>query len=172
MGLLNNLSGAEKEEFPPVPKWKPSVVMPIDKVVERFHYYTDGINDFVVFSNSTCVIVADGLSDDAAKAAAIEILSRIFNYHPDMNPANMDDGNVLVRYNHPAYNVVLADVVKANWDEIVRNHLDALARDEVLMTPLGANKFDDFGIKALFGRCFFFMDAKTPNPIRVVRKIK
>jgi hypothetical protein len=55
-------------------------------------------------------------------------------------------------------------------DAIRTNHLKALARDEVLMTPAGPNKFDDFGMKALFGRCYFFMDAKKPEVVSVLRK--
>jgi hypothetical protein len=79
-----------------------------------------------------------------------------------MHPLNMDDGNVLVRYNHDVANVVLASVVKSNLDEIDKRHLDALTADEVLITPLGQNKFDAFGKSALFGRCYMFMDAQEP----------
>ncbi len=87
-----------------------------------------------------------------------------------MNPANMKDGNVLVRYNHPAYNVVLADIVQAHWAEIDENHQKALATSEYLKTPLGLNVFDDLGKKALFGRCFMFMDAQNPKVVKIVRK--
>ncbi len=87
-----------------------------------------------------------------------------------MNPTQMDDGNVLVRYNHPAANVVLRDFATAHWAEIDANHLRALTPDEVLITPLGPNKFDDFGKMALFGRCFMFMDAQSPAVVRLVRR--
>jgi len=40
----------------------------------------------------------------------------------------------------------------------------------VLMTPAGANKFDDHGMKALFGRCYFFMDAQKPEVAHIIRK--
>ncbi len=132
-------------------------------------YYTDGKKDFAVFENGTCVIVPDALSELDAYTAARDVLSKIFNFHPDMNPLNMDDGNILVRYNHPAFNVVLSDFVAEHWDEIDRNHQQALATSEVLITPLGPNKFDDFGKKALFGRCFMFMDAQKPVVVQVVR---
>lgn len=59
-----------------------------------------------------------GLSDEAAAMAAIQTLAMISNYHPDMKPSDMDDGNVLVSYNHPAFNVVLSDVANAHWQEI------------------------------------------------------
>jgi len=172
MGILGSLFGTDKKDFPPLPKWNPSIVMPIDKVIDRFTYYTDGKNDFVVFSRGTCVIVPDGLSDEDAKREARETLDKILNYHPDMNPLNMDDGNILIQYNHPACNIVLSEVVSNNWEEIKAKHQDALTRAEVLMTPLGPNKFDDFGIKALFGRCYFFMDATQPEPTQVIRKTK
>jgi hypothetical protein len=87
-----------------------------------------------------------------------------------MNPLPMDDGNVLVQYNHPAVNVVLWDVVERHWAEIDARHQDALATHEVLITPDGPNTFDDFGKKALFGRCFMFMDAQEPEVVRIERK--
>lgn len=40
-----------------------------------------------------------------------------------------------------------------------------------LLHPQGNNVFDDFGKKALFGRCFMFMDAQQPEIIRIVQKI-
>lgn len=86
-----------------------------------------------------------------------------------MYPAPMDDGNILVRYNHPAVNVVLSTVAKAHWDEIDKRHLDGLTPDEVLITPLGQNKFDDFGKQALLGRAYMFIDAQSPEIIRLVR---
>ncbi len=112
----------------------------------------------------------DGLSESDAKKEALETVSKIFNYHPDMNPKSMDDGNILIFYNHPAYTVVLEEVANKHIDPIRKNHMKALARDEVLMTPGGPNKFDDFGMKALFGRCYFFMDAKKPEVASVIRK--
>jgi len=173
MGLFSGLFGGEKPEkkFPPVPAWEPEIAVPMDKVVERFRYYTDGGKDFVVLKHGTCVLVADGLTDEEARKEAMATVSKIFNYHPDMNPKNMDDGNILIFYNHPAYTIVLKEITEKHMDTIRKNHLKALAREEVLMTPAGPNKFDDSGMKALFGRCYFFMDAKKPEVVRVVRKI-
>jgi hypothetical protein len=81
----------------------------------------------------------------------------------------MDDGNILVRYNHPAVNVVLRDISKAHWPEIEQRHLDGLTPDEVLITPLGQNKFDDFGKQALLGRAYMFMDAVAPEIVDIKR---
>jgi hypothetical protein len=156
---------------PPVPDWRPTIHQPLDRIVERLVYYTDGKRDFAVFEHGTCVILPDGLSEQDAKVAATDVLSEIFHYHPDMNPMSMDDGNILVQYNHPAVNIVLSDVVERHWAEIDRNHQQALATSEVLITPLGPNVFDEFGKKALFGRCFMFMDAQRPLVMRVVRKV-
>ena len=155
---------------PPVPKWRPSFSQPLDRVEDRFSYYFNGGRDFAVLQNGTCVLLDDGLSDRAASVAAVGILSQIINYHPDMQPSPMDDGNVLVGYDHPAFNVVLSDIAKAHWAEIEARHLDGLARDEVLVTPLGANVFDEVGKKALLGRCYMFMDALAPKVVRIHRR--
>lgn len=174
MGIISGLFGCKKEKkdenFPPVPEWEPNILVPLDKVISTFSYYTNGKNDFVVFKHGTCVIIPDGLSDQEASTEANEIIAKIFNYHPDMNPAPMDDGNILIRYNHPAFNVALDEVTKEHMKEIKDNHQKALARSEVLMTPQGANKFDEFGMKALFGRCYFFMDAKKPEVFKIIKK--
>lgn len=142
----------------------------MERIVDRVLYYTDKTKDFVVFEHGTCVLIPDGLSDQQAEATAKSVLHEIFHYHPDMNPQSMDDGNILVAYNHPAINIVLADVTTEHWSDIDKNHQRALATDEVLMTPLGPNTFDDFGKKALFGRCFMFMDAQNPKVTTIVRK--
>jgi len=155
--------------FPPVPKWRPPFAQPLDDIAERAAFYTNRQRDLVVFRHGTCVLVPNGLTDEQAAFAAKEVLSKIFRFHPDMNPVAMKDGNMTVQYNHPALNVVLERVVKEHWTEIDRNHLDALTTSEVLLTPLGPNKFDDFGKRALFGRCFMFMDAQDPIVERIVR---
>ena len=157
------------KRFPPVPDWQPSIVQPLDLIVDRLKCYTDGARDFAVFTNGTAVILPSGLSDEQAVSHATESLHKVFHAHPDMHPMNMKDGNVLVRYNHDALNIVLHEVSVANWHEIKQKHQGALATDEVLITPLGHNKFDELGMKALFGRCFMFMDAQAPNVIRVER---
>ena len=175
MGLFSKLFGGEKPEdktkdFPPLPAWQPDIQVPLNKIVDRFRYYTDNKKDFVVLRYGTCVLISDRLTEEQAKKEALEIVSKIFNYHLDMNPKTMDDGNILISYNHPAYTIVLEEVTKQHMDAIRTNHMKALARAEVLMTPGGQNKFDDFGMKALFGRCYFFMDAKKPEVFSVVRK--
>jgi hypothetical protein len=155
--------------FPPVPNWRPSFAQPTELIVDRMSYYTDGKRDFVVFRNGTCVLLDDGLSKQAAELAAKKVLADIFGFHPDMNPANMDDGNILVRYNHPAFNVVLREVARAHWAEIEQRHLDGLTPHEVLITPLGPNLFDDLGKQSLLGRAYMFMDAQSPEIVRIVR---
>lgn len=158
------------KRFPPVPDWQPTIVQPLDRISDRIRYYTNGSKDFAVFTHGTCVILEDGLSDAQAEQFAKDALHKIFHAHPDMNPLNMDDGNVLVRYNQPAVNVVLTDIAQENWPEIDTRHQQALATHEVLITQLGSNRFDDFGKKALFGRCFMFMDAQNPKVVRLERR--
>jgi hypothetical protein len=154
---------------PPVPAWRPSFAQPRDRVIERIRYYSDGRRDFAVFRHGTCVVLDPGLPDVDARAASLGALSGILKAHPDMTPTPMDDGNLLVRYNHPAANVVLRDVAEAHWDEIERRHLDGLVEAEVLITPLGPNRFDAFGKQALLGRAYMFMDALAPEIVAVER---
>lgn len=158
------------KSMPPVPKWRPDIHLPVDKIVERIRFYTNQQRDLAVFAHGTCVLLPEGLSDDQAASHAKDVLAKIYHFHPDMNPLPMKDGNVLVQYNHLSVNLVLDSVASEYWNVIEDRHLEALATDEVLMTPLGPNKFDAFGMKALFGRCFMFMDAQAPRVLRVVRK--
>ncbi len=155
--------------FPPLPAWRPSFQPSLETIVDRMHYYFDGRTDFAVFQNGTCVLVDNGLPTPMVAGAAKAVLSAIYNFHPDFNPLNMDDGNVLVGYNHPAYNVVMVELARQNWQEVEARYLDGLAESEVLITPLGQNKFDDFGKLALLGRCYMFMDAQNPQVVLVER---
>ena len=160
-----------KPEFPPRPVWRPSIEQPLERIVERARYYYGDRFDLVFFKHGTCALAAGEPMEDAALIAyGLEVLAAVFNAHPDFDPKPMQDGNVLVTYNHPAFNVVLDDVVAENWTTIDKLHLDALATSEVLMTPLGPNVFDDFGKKALFGRCFMFMDAQEPEVVKITRR--
>lgn len=81
----------------------------------------------------------------------------------------MKDGNILVQYNHDVVSLVLSDIVEVNWTEIDKQHQRAIATGEVLITPLGQNTFDAFGKKALFGRCYMFMDAQAPKVVHIER---
>lgn len=171
MGLFKKKEPLEPPKgFPPVPVWRPEIQQPNELVVARMKYYTNQSRDFAVFRHGTIAILPDGLDAQAAEAHAKQALQQVFNAHPDMHPLNMDDGNVLVRYNHDVANVVLAPVVQSNWNEIDKRHLDALAAHEVLITPLGQNKFDAFGKSALFGRCYMFMDAQAPMVVTIERR--
>ncbi len=165
-----NPSGPRSTSFPPVPRWKPSFGPDTDDVVKTFGYYVNGERDFVVFKHGTVVMVEDDLSDAQAVEAATLVMGEIFNHHPDMQPTAMDDGNVLVSYNHPAFSIVFDLLASQHWAEIEANHLMALCDSEVLISPAGPNVFDDFGKKALWGRCYFFMDAQELDAVRVVRK--
>ena len=156
-------------QFPPVPKWRPNIAAPLNDIVERMTHYTNKQRDFAVFKYGTCAVLPNGLAHDQAVAHAKAMLHRVFHAHPDMSPLAMKDGNVMVQYNEPVVNVVLSEFVARHWTDIDRNHQDALAPSEVLMTPQGQNRFDDFGKKALYGRCFMFMDAQHPEVVNVVR---
>jgi hypothetical protein len=165
-----NIFGKKKEIFPPVPEWKPSFNSSPEEIVAIFKYYSNSKRDFVVFNNLTVAIIEDGLDDKKAIEMATQTLNQIYHFHPDMTPQNMDDGNILISYKHPAFNIAVEKTAKEYWSEIEANYLRALCTSEVLLTPLGANKFDDFGKKALWARCYFFMDAQNPKVLRIVRK--
>src|SRR5262245_57910714 len=80
----------------PVPKWRPVLAQPLDIIAERVAFYMNGQRDFAVFQHGTCVFVPNGLSEERAAEEAKEILAKIFNFHPDMNPVAMKDGNITV----------------------------------------------------------------------------
>lgn len=156
-------------QFPPAPDWKPEIRQSLDRITERIRVYTNGSRDFAVFSYGTVAILPNGLSDAEAEKHAKQSLHNVFHAHPDMNPMNMKDGNILIQYNHDVASLALCDVLEEHWAEIDKQHQRALATSEVLITPLGSNAFDDFGKKALFGRCYMFMDAQTPVVVRIER---
>ncbi|MFO6421977.1 hypothetical protein [Motilimonas sp. KMU-193] len=162
------MSFAEKQ-FPPVPEWQPDFFSSPEALLEKMVFYTNNQKDLVQFKHGTIVIIPDNLSVQEAHEFALKVLSDIYNYHPDMNPTPMKDGNLVVQYNHPAFNVVLEEFVAGHMEEIRKLHLKGLATDEVLITPSGNNVFDEFGMKALYGRSFMFMDAQNPEIIEVYR---
>ena len=170
LGSKKTKAETPKASFLPVPSWHPSFSQPLDRVVARISYYLDRRKDFVVFHNGTCVLLDEGLTEKEAGEVSLKVLSDILSFHPDMNPTPMDDGNILVQYNHPALNVVLHDVAQAHWSEIESRHLDGLTPSEVLITPLGPNKFDAFGKQALLGRAYMFLDAQKPEISRIIRR--
>lgn len=154
---------------PPCPLWKPSFSQPIDLLVDRAKFYTNYERDFAVFQYGTIVILPSHLDDSEALDTGYQTLDAIFRFHPDMNPLPMNDGNILVQYNHPAINIVLPDFAQNHWAEIETRHLDGLVSEEVLITPLGPNQFDDFGKLALLGRSYMFMDAVAPQITALIR---
>jgi len=162
------VAGVEAD-FPPKPKWKPTVPVNVPRTVQMFAYYTDRKRAFVVFTYGTCVLLPDDTKD--AEKDAKEILDKVYHYHPDFNPQAMDDGNFLVSYSQPACcSIVFKDEIESHRDYIDRNHLDGLVRAEVLFNAKGeANKFDGRGKIGLFGRARMFLDAQTPVVVQVWR---
>jgi hypothetical protein len=155
-------------DFPPKPKWKPTVPVDIERTVASFAHYTDRSRTFVVFEHGTCVVVPESSTDPEGEAK--RLLDAVYNFHPDFNPRQMDDGNFTVSYSQPAFSVVFADEVKANRQYIDLNHLDGVVREEVLLDASGRqNQFDDRGKIGLFGRARMFMDAQSPRIVRVWR---
>ena len=146
-------------DFPPKPKWKPTLPVDHAAIIAAFKHYTDGNRAFVVFQHGTCVIVdpASTSPHDEAKS----ILHQLLHQHPDFNPIEMKDGNWLVSMSDAAFSVCLKAELQQNWGHIMDNHLDGLATDEVLLdADQNPNVFDKRGIIGLFGRARWFMDAQ------------
>jgi hypothetical protein len=153
-------------EWPPRPSWKPSVPVDIDRTVNALAYYLDQKKPFIVFRHGTCVAVSPTSSSPELEAK--QVLHDIIHAHVDMKPLLMDDDNWTVSYSGPAYSVVFADEIIANWEYIDANHLTGLAKDEVLLNAQGeGNRFDRSGKIGLFGRARMFMDALEPRVLRL-----
>lgn len=159
---------AVPDDFPPKPKWKPDVPVDLDRIAKAFRYYSDNKMTFAVFENGTCVPVDAESKQPEQDAQAV--LHELFHSHPDFNPLAMDDGNWMVSHSDAAYSICFADEVETNWETIDKNHLDALARDEVLQNAeQKPNVFDKRGKIGLFGRARWFMDCQEPKVIRIER---
>jgi hypothetical protein len=157
---------AAEADFPPKPKWKPTVPVDIPRTVETFANYTDRKRTFAVFKNGTCVLLPEGWKD--AEKEAKEILDKVYHYHADFNSQAMDGGNFMISYSQPAYSVVFKDEVAAHREYIDQNHLNGVVRAEVLLNAKGeANKFDERGKIGLFGRARMFLDAQSPTVVQV-----
>ncbi len=98
-------------QFPPVPDWKPEIRQPLDSITERIRFYTNDSRDFAVFGYGTVAITENGLSDTEAERHEKQSLNNVFHAHPDMNPMNMKDGNILIQYNHDVASLGLCDIV-------------------------------------------------------------
>lgn len=155
--------------FPPVPVWKPNVPVNLDSVADRAGYYTDHGNTVVIFQHGTCVVLHANAQNP--KVDAMDVLERVFNFHPDFNPQLMDDGNWLVSFSEPnCAALVLQSEVENHRTYIQDNHLHGLVHGEVLLDAAQKpNAFDERGMIGLFGRARMFMDAQDPRVARVVR---
>ncbi len=57
-GLFGKKQSSAK--WPPVPKWRPDIVQPLDRIIERMRYYADGGTDLALFDHRTRVMLEDG----------------------------------------------------------------------------------------------------------------
>ena len=153
-------------DFPPKPKWKPDIPVDLDRISKAFRHYSDNKMAFAIFENGTCVPVDE--ESKQQEQDAIAALNELFHQHPDFIPMSMDDGNWMISHSDIAYSICLADEVEANWKTIDEKHLDALARDEVLLNAeKKPNVFDKNGKVGLFGRARWFMDCQNPKVVRI-----
>lgn len=156
------------EDFPPKPKWKPTIPVDIERIVNTFRYYSNNKITFAIFENGTCVPI-DGESEQPEQEALI-ILDQLFHQHPDFKPLAMDDGNWMVSYSDKAYSICFANEVESNWETIDSNHLEALATDEVLLDAnQQPNVFNKTAKIGLFARARWFMDCQNPRVVKIIR---
>jgi hypothetical protein len=168
-GLSKLFGQKPPDDFPPKPKWKPDVPVDISVIADRAAYYTDHKRVVVSFKNGTCVVLPGTSAHPELDAK--QVLSKVFNYHPDFNPQSMDDGNFIVTFSQPN---CLAVVTKAEFEKnkayIIQNHPDGVVKDEVLLNAQRQpNVFDERGMIGLFGRARMFMDAEAPIVAKIVK---
>lgn len=180
-GLLASATGCtagdSSKEFerpwPPRPAWVPSFQMPFPKTLTAFKLALRGPRDIVVFKNGTMVIVPLGMDDSSATDLAKAHLNDLVHGHVDMSVQRTAAEDVLVSYNRTGYeaafNLVLSDIAQEHWNEIETRHLDGLVADEVIVTQVAANGFDEEGKMALLGRAYMFLDALDPQVMLIDR---
>lgn len=154
--------------LPPRPRWQPTITVDIERTARTFACYMDGKHSFVVLKNGTCVLLPpEGTTNP--QAAAEKTLRDILWAHPDTKLRTMNDGNFLILYSQPtAATVMFADVVEANWAYIEKNYSHGLTESEVLRGPDGKPAQFTKGVKVnLFGRAYMFMDAVSPEVVKV-----
>ena len=163
MGLFKKLfKTVEKKQFPPVPKWRPNTPNDTDRIINCAKYYTGSKLQIAVFKFGTVVLLPSRV--ESIEITTKDVLNKIYNAHPDFRPKIVDDGNYLIEYHQPAFNIVFIDEIDNNWNYIDKNHLDGVCTDEVLVNNLQQrNVFDKVGKICLFGRAKMFMDAQDPE---------
>ena len=67
-GAQSSKASQDAADFPPKPKWQPTVSVDIPRTIQTFAYYTDRKKAFAVFTHGTCVLLPEG-SKDAEKDA-------------------------------------------------------------------------------------------------------
>ena len=112
-GLTKLFGQKPGDDFPPKPKWKPNVPVDIETVADRAVYYTNHQKTIVIFQNGTCVVLPRESAQPEADAK--DVLSKVYNFHPDFNPQLMDDGNYTVSFSRPN---CFAVVTRAEFEKI------------------------------------------------------
>jgi len=128
MGLFKKLfKTVEKKQFPPVPKWRPNTPNDTDRIINCAKYYTGSKLQIAVFKFGTVVLLPSRV--ESIEITTKDVLNKIYNAHPDFRPKIMDDGNYLIEYHQPAFNIVFIDEIDNNWNYIDKNHLDGVCTE-------------------------------------------
>jgi hypothetical protein len=162
MSLFNLIFNSGNKGTSLRPRWRPQIRPDSHLVLEKAGFYLNQKFQLAVFAFGTVVYFKNHVNeiDNSAK----QIISNLNLTHPDFTSSEMEDGNFIVEFNEPAFNIVFRNEIDLHWQYIEKNHLNGLCKNEVLINKYGErNTFDKIGKIALFGRARMFMDIQYPK---------
>lgn len=162
----NLVSKLKKKPFPPIPTWRPNTPVNVENILSAAKHYTGSKLQLAVFKYGTVVLIVNRVENTEIEAKSV--LHKIYYAHPDFKPVTMDDGNYLIEYVQPAFNIVFKDELEKYWFYIDAHHLEGVCNDEILIDGDGRkNVFTDLGKICLYGRAKMFMDAQNPQVVKI-----
>jgi hypothetical protein len=167
----NLVSKIKKKPFPPVPTWRPDTPVDIENILSTAKHYTGSKLQLAVFKYGTVALMATHIENIESEAKLA--LHKIYYAHPDFKPVTMDDGNYLIEYTQPAFNVVFKEELEEYWPYINAHHMKGVCNDEILIDGGGRkNVFTDLGKICLYGRAKMFMDAQDPQVVKTFDPVR
>ncbi len=150
----------------PAPDWKPNIPVDINRIADRFRHYSNNKHAFAVCKHGTCVKISR--DSENPNKEVLEVLFKIYTYHPDFNVLPMDDGSWCLTYSQPAFSVVFKEEYLNNREYIEENLKGALTPHEALIGSENQTESEKERIKVgLFGRARLFMDILSPEIMKV-----
>lgn len=162
----NLVSKLKKKRFPPIPTWRPNTPVDIEHILSTAKHYTGNKLQLAVFKYGTVALMVKRVEDIELEAKSA--LHKIYYAHPDFKPVTMDDGNYLIEYTQPAFNIVFKQELEQYWTYIDAHHIEGVCNEEILIDGGGRqNVFTDLGKISLYGRAKMFMDAQDPQIVKI-----